>query len=141
MAFFFIPLMTITLSGLPPERIAAASGLSNFTRITAGAFGTSIATTLWQDRSTLHHAQLVEHLQIGRAALDGTLAGLQSQGWSLAQSLGLVERLTQQQAATRAADDIFLASAVLFVLLIPLVYLTHPTHGPANATKDSAGGH
>jgi len=36
MAFFFIPLVTITLSGLPPDRIPAASGLSNFLRITAG---------------------------------------------------------------------------------------------------------
>ncbi len=43
MAFFFIPLTTITLSGLPPERIPAAAGLSNFVRITAGAMGTSIA--------------------------------------------------------------------------------------------------
>ena len=45
MAFFFIPLVTITLSGLPPDRIASASGLSNFMRITAGAFGASISTT------------------------------------------------------------------------------------------------
>ncbi|HEY0202223.1 MAG TPA: DHA2 family efflux MFS transporter permease subunit, partial [Burkholderiaceae bacterium] len=37
MAFFFIPLVTITLSGLPPDRIPAASGLSNFCRITMGA--------------------------------------------------------------------------------------------------------
>src|SRR5262249_60075536 len=62
MAGFFIPLMSITLSGLPPERIASASGLSNFARITAGSFGTSITTTLWDRRATLHHAQLVEHL-------------------------------------------------------------------------------
>ena len=62
MAAFFIPLMSITLSGLPPERIPAASGLSNFARITAGSFGTSITTTLWDRRATLHHAQLVEHL-------------------------------------------------------------------------------
>ena len=41
MAFFFIPLVTITLSGLTPDRIPAASGLSNFLRITAGAIGTS----------------------------------------------------------------------------------------------------
>ncbi|MCB2036862.1 MAG: DHA2 family efflux MFS transporter permease subunit, partial [Ottowia sp.] len=56
MACFFIPLVTITLSGLPPQRIPAASGLSNFTRITAGAMGTSISTTLWENRATLHHA-------------------------------------------------------------------------------------
>ncbi len=41
-ACFFIPLVSITLSGLPPERIASASGLTNFVRITAGAIGTSI---------------------------------------------------------------------------------------------------
>ena len=40
MAFFFIPLQTITLSGLTPEEMPAAAGLSNFLRITAGAVGT-----------------------------------------------------------------------------------------------------
>ena len=59
MAFFFIPLITLTLSGLPPERVPAASGLSNFVRITAGAVGTSVSTTFWERRATLHHAQLV----------------------------------------------------------------------------------
>ena len=29
----------------------AAAGLSNFVRITAGAMGTSIATTLWESRA------------------------------------------------------------------------------------------
>src|SRR5438105_8152715 len=47
MAFFFIPLQAIIFSGLQPERMPAAAGLSNFVRITAGAFGTSIMTTLW----------------------------------------------------------------------------------------------
>ncbi len=57
-ACFFMPLTTITLSGLPPERLAAASSLSNFTRTLAGSIGTSITTTLWTNREALHHAQL-----------------------------------------------------------------------------------
>ncbi|MDR0479491.1 MAG: DHA2 family efflux MFS transporter permease subunit, partial [Burkholderiaceae bacterium] len=44
MAFFFVPLVTITLAKLEPWRIAGASGLSNFTRITAGAIGTSVSS-------------------------------------------------------------------------------------------------
>ena len=60
MACFFIPLTTITLSGLTPDRLPAAAGLSNFTRIMAGAIGTSVVTTIWDDRATLHHAQLTE---------------------------------------------------------------------------------
>ena len=59
-ACFFIPVTGITLSGLTPDRIPAASGLSNFARITAGAFGTSISTTLWDSRATMHHAHLAE---------------------------------------------------------------------------------
>ncbi len=45
MAFFFIPLISLGLSGLAPERIPGASGLFNFARITAGSFGTSLTTT------------------------------------------------------------------------------------------------
>src|SRR5438876_1019354 len=62
MAVFFIPLITLGLSGLEPDRIPSASGLFNFARITAGSFGTSIATTLWDRRASLHHAQLAEHI-------------------------------------------------------------------------------
>ncbi len=68
MAFFFIPLQAITLSGLTPDRMPAASGLSNFARITAGAFGTSISTTLWESRAALHHAHLTERLNAGSDA-------------------------------------------------------------------------
>ncbi len=60
MACFFMPLTTITLSGLPPERLAAASSLSNFARTLAGSIGTSITTTLWTNRESMHHAQLTE---------------------------------------------------------------------------------
>src|SRR5262249_32019348 len=62
MATFFVPLITLGMSGLSPDRIPAASGLMNFARITAGSFGTSIATTLWDRRASLHHAQLAEHI-------------------------------------------------------------------------------
>ena len=36
MAAFFVPLTSITLSSIEPWRIPAASGLSNFLRLTAG---------------------------------------------------------------------------------------------------------
>ena len=61
MAMFFIPLTSIILSGLPPDKMPAAAGLSNFVRIMFGGIGTSLSTTLWDSRSALHHAQLAEH--------------------------------------------------------------------------------
>ena len=42
----FIPLFSVLLSGIPDNDIANASGLSNFLRILAGSFGTSISISL-----------------------------------------------------------------------------------------------
>ena len=125
MAGFFIPLMTLTLSEIPPEKMASASGLSNFVRITCGAVGTSISTTLWERRASLHHAQLVEHISLGDGPTQLALNGLQAAGMSQQQALAQIDRMVNQQAFMLAANDIFWASALLFLLLIPLVWLAH----------------
>jgi MFS transporter, DHA2 family, multidrug resistance protein len=137
-ACFFIPLVSITLSGLPPEKIPSASGLSNFLRITAGAFGTSISTTLWDDRATMHHAHLTESINSGSLAASQALNNLQGSGFDRAQSLAMVDRLINAQAYVLSADDIFFASAVIFLLLIPLVWLSKPKKG---AGADAGGAH
>ena len=144
MAFFFIPLTTITLSGLSPAEMPAAAGLSNFTRITAGAMGVSIATTLWEDRAALHHAHLTESLVQGQGVFAQTLNGLTSAGLSMEQALAQVNRLIEQQAYTRAVDDIFLGSAHLFLLLIGVIWFTkRPDSGGAGAgaAADAGGAH
>ena len=143
MALFFIPLTTVSLSGLAPGRLPAAAGLSNFVRITAGAMGTSITTTLWESRAALHHAHLVEGLQQGDMALADALGKLTGAGLGDSAALAQINRLIDQQAYTRAADDIFLASAALFVLLIGLVWLTRrpPRAEPGAAAADAGGAH
>lgn len=141
MAFFFIPLVTITLSGIEPERIAAASGLSNFVRITAGSFGTSIATTIWQDRAAMHHAQISEYVTQGSTATSSALSGLASAGLTPEQALGTVNRLVDQQAYMLAANDVFYASAVIFLLLIPVVFLARRIKSGAGGADAAAGAH
>jgi DHA2 family multidrug resistance protein len=140
MAFFFIPLVTITLSGLTPDRIPAASGLSNFLRITAGAMGTSLTTTLWDNRATLHHSQLAETINQGNNAATSAMSGLTSSGFSADQVLGQVNRIVDQQAYMLATNDIFYASAILFLLLIPLVWLARPQKGGSGGDA-AAGAH
>ena len=141
MALFFIPLMTITLTGITPDRIPAASGLSNFVRITAGAFGTSIATTVWENRAILHHAQLVDSISMGNNAATGILGGLTSSGLTSEQALAQMNRLVDQQAFMLAANDVFYASAIIFLLLIPLVWLSHPTVASKGSADAAAGAH
>ena len=116
MAFFFIPLQAIIFSGQPPAKMAAAAGLSNFVRITAGAIGTSIFTTVWENRAVLHHAEIAETVNRGNSAAAATLSQLSARAVSTAnQALATVNRMVDQQAYTMAVTDIFLLSAVLFV--------------------------
>ena len=137
MACFFIPLVTITLSGLSSDKIPAASGLSNFVRILAGSFGTSIATTVWQHRAALHHAQLSDAVNPVSTATTSALTGLTSAGLTPEQALGSINRLVDQQAYMLAASDVFYISALIFLALIPLVFLTRRDRS-AQASAGSA---
>jgi DHA2 family multidrug resistance protein len=139
-AFFFIPLTTITLGGLPPDKIPSASGLSSFARMVGGSFGTSIAITVWQDRAALHHAQLAEHINLGNSAATAVLNSFNSAGMSKEQALSQINRLIDQQAYMLAADDVFYASALIFIALIPMVWLARPARR-GRATAADAGAH
>ena len=139
MAFFFIPLVTITLAGIDPSRIPAASGLSNFMRITAGAVGTSISTTMWEDRAALHHANLAETINYGSQTAMATIDTLQARGMSHEQALGFINNLVTQQAFMLSTQEIFYGSALMFLMLIPLVWLAKRPRGGAAA--DAAGAH
>jgi MFS transporter, DHA2 family, multidrug resistance protein len=140
-AFFFIPLQSIVFNGLTPDQLPAASGLSNFVRITAGAFGTSIFTTLWEDRAIMHHAHLVEQVNRGNTAAVQTYAQLDAAGLSPEQASAMINRLVDQQAYTMAATDLFRISALLFLLLIAAVWVTRPKRSPAAAAADAGGAH
>ncbi len=142
MALFFIPLTTLTLSGQPPERIPAAAGLSNFVRIMAGAMGTSIATTIWESRAALHHAHLTESLTATNPIFISALDGLKASGMTNEQALLQVNRLIDQQAFTRAADDVFIASSMMFMVLIGLIWFTRrPAQLAGSISKDAGGAH
>src|SRR5207248_6400476 len=125
-AVFFVPLATLGLSGLAPDRIPAASGLFNFARITAGSFGTSITTTMWDRRASLHHAQLAEHVTTYDPASAQALSNLQANGMTAGQSHAMLNRLIDQQAYMLSANDIFYVSALLFALLIVVVWFARP---------------
>ena len=141
MSCFFIPLSVILLSGVRPDKIPAASGLSSFVRIVAGSFGTSIATTIWQDRAALHHAQLAESINQGSATAMQVLGGLNNAGMTPEQALGQVNRMIDQQAYTLAVNDVFYASAMIFLLLIPVVWLSKPKRTDAASADSASGAH
>ncbi len=138
-ALFFVPLTAIILSGLPPEKIPAAAGLSNFVRVFCGAVGTSLATTVWNDRAILHHAQLVEQANPGNPNYSAALEAIQSvMHLSPGQATAYFERQLNTQAIMLGLNDIFWISAVIFVAIVPLIWLTKPARGAASGAASAA---
>ena len=137
MATFFIPLTAVTLSGLPPERIPAAAGLSNFFRIVAGAMGASISTTLWDTRAAMHHAHLTEHITAYDANTTQALHGLSALGLSPAQTLSALEQQINRQAFMLSAVDLFWVAGALFLTLTLVIWISRPIN---DVTGSDAGG-
>ena len=125
-AFFFVPLTALSLSGLRPGKVAAASGLSNFVRITASALFTSIGTTLWDNWTVLHRAHLVEHITAFDAASVEAIDRFRRLGLGLPEGLALIERQMNLQASTMAFNEYFWGAAILYLVLIPVIWLAKP---------------
>jgi DHA2 family multidrug resistance protein len=123
--------------GWTPDRPPAAAGGAT-SRITAGAIGTSLFTTVWENRAVLHHAELAENISNASNAATATLGQLGASGLDPSQALAMVNRIIDQQAYTLAVDDLFFLSGMLFVVLLVLVWATKPAK---NAAVDAAGAH
>jgi DHA2 family multidrug resistance protein len=133
MASFFVPLVTLSVSGLSADRIPNASGLFNFARITAGSFGTSIFTTFWDRRATLHHSQLIEHLARDNLTTSAALAGLQANGLDPQAGTAALNRMVDVQAFMLSADDLFYVSGLIFLALIIVIWLARPARPGSGA--------
>jgi DHA2 family multidrug resistance protein len=129
-AFYFAPLVLQYTADLPPSLYAAASSLMNFTRMLGGAVATSIVTTLWDQRASVHQTTLVEHVTPGAPGFDAAAATLQASGMSSTDAGALIARSVSQQAYMLAANEIYLWLGVIFAALIGVVWLARPVRPP-----------
>ena len=130
-AFFFIPINQILLSGVQPQRMAAASGLSNFFRTLSGSIGTAVVTTLWSHRAQIHEVRLAENLTPTGVPAQQYLGALAQGGAGTDMGYAQVQHLITAQGTMLATTEVFYGIAILFVGLIALVWLTKPPFGVA----------
>lgn len=135
---FFMPLTTITLSGLSPDRMATASSLSNFTRTLAGSIGTSVTTTMWSNRESLHHAHLTENITPFNPEVQQAYSQLEGIGMSHTQASGWIAQQITNQGLIISANEIFWASAGVFLVLLILIWFARP---PFNSGGGGDGAH
>ena len=137
MPFFFVPLGSLIMQGLNGEEITRAAGFSNFLRTLGGAIGTAVFVTIWSRRTTFHHARLTETAVPGTPAYEQLMAQLGHAGMNAQQRFTLLDSLISQQAATQATIDVLHLTAILFGLMILMVFFAKPAKG----VVASGGGH
>lgn len=119
MPFFFIPLTTIALGAVEPHETASAAGLMSFLRTMAGAIGTSISTTMWDNSSRVARSEMTARLND-----QGATQALTAQGFSLDQIRGVIVNLVDKEAFAVATTHIFMLSAVIFGFSAMIIWLT-----------------
>ncbi|GLQ48583.1 DHA2 family efflux MFS transporter permease subunit [Dyella flava] len=132
---FFIPLNQIYLSGLPASEIASASGLSNFFRTLGSSVSTAVTVTLWQHRGIYHHATLTEYVNQGDPATGQYIQQLSHLPLSASQRLGYIDQIVNREGLTLAVNDVFYLCAILFVLLIPVLWFSRPPFGTGGGVR------
>lgn len=125
-ACFFLPLTTITLSGLAPDKFAAATSMSNFFRTLAGSIGTSITITLWSRGGSFHHSNLSESISTFSEESVDLIKKLSDEGLGLPQSLQYINTQVTQQSLLVSANDIFYYSSGIFLMLTLIVWFARP---------------
>jgi DHA2 family multidrug resistance protein len=131
LSLLFVPLTTITMDPIPRERMGNATSIFNLMRNIGGSLGIAMATTILARRQQLHTSVLGAHVDAyspqARALLEQLRAAFVARGADLAtaarQAQAAVWGLVQRQASMLSFTDVFRLLAVLFLALLPLLFL------------------
>ncbi|MCJ7545735.1 MAG: DHA2 family efflux MFS transporter permease subunit, partial [Deltaproteobacteria bacterium] len=131
MGFIFIPLTTLTMSGMRKEEMGNATAIFNLLRNLGGSFGVAFITTMLARRVQFHQARLIEHLtpfdrnmqlaipQISELLRQkGFPSPLLNQG-----SLGVIHGELVRQAAMLSFNDAFYILAIMMAVVLFFVPL------------------
>lgn len=136
-AFFFVPLISLALMGIPNDKLASASSLFNFTRtIAGGGFGTAIFITCWTRREAMYHTYLTDTLHDTNPNVNNYFQTMHNQGLSRPEANQHLADLVTQQTFMLSLNDLFWLAGWLSIGLIFLIWCTkkpveHAQHAPA----------
>ena len=129
LSFLFIPLASLSVSHIPPQRMGNATSIFNLMRNIGGSVGIAIMTTFLARRSQVHQNHLVANVTAGRPEtlrfLSGMRANFTAHGADSAtasrKALAALYELVQQHASMLAFVEAFWLMGVVFLLMIPFL--------------------
>ena len=136
-ALFCMPTLTILLSDLQTNEIAAGSGLATFLRTLGGSFSASITTLMWTRRAVTHHEQLAEHINPYNPTAQGALQ--QFGRGNPQRGAEVLNGMITQQSFQISFNEVFHVLGWIFIALIVVIFLAKPPFAPK--VRPAGGGH
>ncbi len=142
LAFLFVPIQTISYSGVPVQKYNQVSGIMNLSRNMGGDIGIAFVTTLILRRAQLHQLTLSGHVtayDAGYTAAAGRIAqALEHAGTTSAtaahDATAVLYGQLLQQATQLGYLDALRALAIACAIMVPVVWLAkRPQMGAAPA--------
>jgi MFS transporter, DHA2 family, multidrug resistance protein len=144
LALLFVPLTTATMDPIPKEEMGNATSMFNLMRNLGGSFGIASATTFLFRRQQFHTSLLGANVSALNPQTRRTLQGIQQAMMvrgadphlAARRAYGAVWGMVARQAAMISFVDTFLAMAVVFLMVLPLLLIMKkPRHhrGPGAA--------
>ncbi|MGH9581364.1 MAG: DHA2 family efflux MFS transporter permease subunit [Bryobacteraceae bacterium] len=130
LAFLFVPINTVAYAFVPPTKNNAASGLINLARNIGGSLGISAVTTILDRRMQFHQARLAENATALNPAFSQAVhsaARLLGPGNHGNGAYAIVMRTLRRQASTLSYIDCFWLMGIVFLALLPAVFLMKKT--------------
>ena len=122
MGLFFVPLSTISYIYLSRRDTAVATGLFNFGRSLGSSIGVSIFVTLLTRQTQINWHHLGKYINPYNPVLSAWLTSHQL-SLHTPQTLALLAEFIHAQASMISFADCFFASAICYVVMLPLVFL------------------
>jgi DHA2 family multidrug resistance protein len=131
MALLFVPLTTVSMANIPPQRMGYATSLFNLMRNLGGSVGIAITGTLLTRHRQVAGAYLGEHVTasdpISQAMLQQAIASFMAAGADVVTATQrayiAMQSIIQHQAAMVSFVGIFRLLGVIFLVMLPLVLL------------------
>ena len=136
LGLLFVPLTTATMGDLPKEEIGNASTLFNLFRNVGSSVGIAAVATMLTRSRVEHVATLSTRITAYDASARAMFAQLQQMFQMRApgapaqtSALAAMSGMVQRQASMLAFIDLFRLLGVIFLVMIPLVFVMRRPHG------------
>lgn len=137
LGLLFIPITSLSLSTLKGKEIGQGAAFTGMMRQLGGSFGIAAITTFISNQTSIHKANIAQHLDANSFDVQQRIAALKasfvSKGFSpdvaLQSAYKLLDLSVLKQASVLSYMDVFLYLGILFLICIPFVLFVKERKG------------